>query len=315
MTEAPGPPSPTVTVLIPTYQEAAAIEACLDAVAAQTHPHVVEVLVVDGGSDDGTPELAAARGALVLPNPDRIQSAALNIGIAAARGDVIVRVDGHCTIAPDYVERCVAALEGTGAAMVGGAMTPAASGTVQEGIAAAMASPFGAGPARFHTGGDAGWVDTVYLGAYRTTDVRAVGGYATDVGVNEDAELAHRMSARGGVWFDPAIRSTYTPRASLPALGKQFYRYGRSRAATARRHPGSVRPRQLAAPALVLGLLSPARRWVGGAYVVGLGAVVAREGRRLGRATPTFGAALPTMHLTWGAGFLLGLVRPLVGRR
>lgn len=302
---------PLVTVLIPTYREAAAIEACLAAVDAQTYDHIVEVLVVDGGSDDGTATLAVAGGAKVLDNPDRIQAAALNIGIAAASGDVIVRVDGHCVIAPDYVERCVAALGASGAAVVGGAMTPVAVGVVQNGIAAAMASPIGAGPARFHTGGAAGWVDTVYLGAYRTTDARAVGGYATDVGVNEDAEFAHRMSARGGVWFDPTIRSTYTPRASLAAVAKQFYRYGRSRAATVRRHPESLSPRQLVAPALVVGLASPARKPVAAAYLLAVGAAAAARAPRLRAATPTFAAALPTMHLSWGAGFIVGTARGL----
>jgi glycosyltransferase involved in cell wall biosynthesis len=300
---------PTVTVLIPTYQEEAAIEACLDAVAAQTYAHVVEVLVVDGRSTDATRELAGARpGVRVLDNPARMQAAALNVGLDAAVGEVVVRVDGHCRIAPDYVEACVSALERTGAAMVGGAMTPEASGPVQEGIAAAMASRVGAGPARFHVGGAGGWVDTVYLGAYRLADARAVGGYATDVGVNEDAEFAHRMAEHGGVWFEPAIRSTYEPRSSLKALARQFYRYGLSRAATAKRHPSSVRGRQLVAPGLVVALVAlPKRRWTLAAYAAGVAAaaVVEASGGPLVRLA--YAASLPVMHLSWGLGFLLGL--------
>jgi len=185
-------------------------------------------------------------------------------------------------------------------------MTPTASGLMEESIAAAMASPVGAGPARFHRSGTAGWVDTVYLGAYRTATARAAGGYAEDVGVNEDAEFAIRMSDHGGIWFDPTIRSTYTPRDSLASVARQFYRYGRSRAATVRRHPASLAPRQLVAPALVLGLLSPWRRYVAGGYlalVLGWGAAGARRGRPV-----TAGAVLPAMHLPWGAGFLVGLV-------
>lgn len=148
---------PTVSVLIPTYQEEAAIDRCLDAIAAQTYPAIVEILVIDGRSTDATRALAAAHtGVRVLDNPDRIQSAALNTGIEAARGEVLVRADGHCVIADDYVARCVAALEATGAAMVGGAMTPVAAGAAQEGIAAAMGSRVGAGPARFHTGATRG---------------------------------------------------------------------------------------------------------------------------------------------------------------
>jgi glycosyltransferase involved in cell wall biosynthesis len=307
-----------VTVVIPTYQESAAIDATLESVAAQTYPQIVQVLVVDGGSTDDTRVKAGAHhGVTVLDNPRRFQSAALNVGIAAAEGEVIVRVDGHCLLAPDYVERCVAALADTGAAMVGGAMTPVAHGPVQAGIAAAMGSRFGAGPARFHVGGGAGWVDTVYLGAYRTELVRELGGYATDVGVNEDAELAHRMRARGGVWFDPSIRSTYTPRGSLRAVAKQFFTYGKSRVKTLARHPDSLRPRQLASPALVVGLLSPWRRPVAAAYLLLLGGVVIDEARRTAprRGLATFALALPTMHLSWGAGFLVGLVKVVVRRR
>jgi glycosyltransferase involved in cell wall biosynthesis len=300
---------PTVTVLIPTYQEAGAIDRCLAAVARQTYPAVVETLVVDGGSDDGTQAMAAAHdGVTVLDNPQRIQAAALNIGIAAAVGEVIVRVDGHCVIADDYVERCIAALAESGAAMVGGGMTPVAHGAVQEGIADAMASRFGAGPARFHTGGAAGWVDTVYLGAYRTDVVREVGGYATDVGVNEDSELAHRMGARGGIWFDPAIRSVYEPRSSLKALARQFYRYGRSRAATAKRHPDSVRPRQLVAPALLVAIaVLPKRRWTLSAYLSGVAVATTLDGRGGLVRRSVFAASLPIMHVCWGAGFLVGL--------
>lgn len=304
------PAGPTVTVLIPTYQEAGAIDACLEAIERQTYAAIVETLVIDGGSDDGTPDLAAAHaGVRVIPNPDRIQSAALNLGIDAAAGDVIVRVDGHCVIADDYVERCVAALEATGASMVGGGMTPVAHGAVQEGIADAMASRFGAGPARFHTGGEAGWVDTVYLGAYRREVVRAVGGYAIDMQINEDAELAHRMQEHGGIWFDPSIRSVYEPRSSLGALARQFFRYGRGRADTAKRHPSSVKPRQLVAPGLLLAIVAlPSRRWTLTAYLGGIAVATAVDGRGGVVRRATYALALPTMHLCWGAGFLLGLV-------
>ena len=155
--------------------------------------------MVDGRSTDDTRARATGYPRVrVLDNPARMQSAALNIGLHNAVGDIIVRVDGHCVIEPDYVARCVEALEQTGAAMVGGAMAPDASTPVQEGIAAAMASRFGAGPARFHVGGDPGWVDTVYLGAYRRAAALAIGGYATDVGVNEDAEA--RPPSPGHRW-------------------------------------------------------------------------------------------------------------------
>lgn len=302
---------PTVTVAIPVLNEAAHIERCLDAVDLQTYPNIVEVLVVDGGSTDDTVRLAQRHPRVrVVANPRRIQAAALNLALAEARGEVFVRVDGHCEIAPDYVTSCVSALERTGASMVGGAMVPmAGAGWLHRGIAAAMASRLGAGPARFHAGGPPGPVDTVYLGAFRTDDALAVGGYAEDQPVNEDAELAHRMAARGPVWFDPSIRSRYVPRSSLVGLGRQFWRYGRGRAMTVRKHPRSLSPRQLVAPLLVVGLLSPWRRPVLAAYLSLLAARSALEGTSDPRRVPGFAASLPTMHLLWGAGFLTGLLR------
>ena len=299
---------PTVTVAIPVLNEADHIEACLDAVAAQTYDRIVDVLVVDGGSTDVTRSLVEQRpGVRLLDNPRRIQAAALNIALDEAKGDVFVRVDGHCVIAPDYVERCVEALGESGAAMVGGAMTPVASRGLQRGIAAAMSSPFGAGPARFHAGGRPGWVDTVYLGASWTEVAQEVGGYSEDVGVNEDAEFAVRLGRRGGIWFEPRIRSTYTPRDSLQGVARQFYRYGRSRALTVRKHPTVLSPRQLVAPALLVGLCSPWRRSVAALYA---GGVVAASVRQAGK-DPTVAAAmaltLPAMHVPWGLGFLRGL--------
>lgn len=299
---------PPVTVVIPTYQEAAAIEDCLASIEAQTYPRVVEILVVDGGSTDGTRQRASRHpGVTVLHNPRRTQAAALNLAIADASGEIIVRVDGHCRLAADYVERCVAALEETGAAMVGGGMHPVADGPVHGAIAAAMRSRFGAGPARFHVGGPAGWVDTVYLGAYRTSTARALGGYAEAHTPNEDAELAHRMRQVGGVWYDPMIQSTYSPRASLRALGRQFFFYGQGRSRTARQHPRSVKPRQLSPPLLLLALLLPGRRRVASAYLLGVAVAAAVDGGSSVRQKACFAMALPTMHLSWGVGFLLGL--------
>jgi len=300
---------PTVTVAIPVLNEEAHIDACLDAVAAQTYAGIIEVLLVDGGSTDATREIVAGRpGVRLLENPRRMQAAALNIALDQANGDVFVRVDGHCVIAPDYVAQCIEALELTGAAMVGGAMTPVAEMSLQRGIASAMASKLGAGPARFHSGGTSGRVDTVYLGAYPTMLAREVGGYAEDVGVNEDAEFAIRMRERGAVWFDETIRSTYVPRSSVRGVARQFYRYGRSRAATIRKHPASIAGRQLAAPLLVLGLLSPRRRVVAGAYAAAVVAGCARAVRKDFAAGAAMAAVIPTMHLSWGVGFLRGLV-------
>ncbi len=310
---------PTVSVVIPTYNEEQHIGRTLESVMRQSYAGIVEVIVADGRSTDRTRAVASEfAGVRIEDNPRRIQAAGLNRALDVARGEIVVRVDGHCILAPDYVEMCVDTLERTGAAIVGGGMHPDASETrsslVQRGIAAAMGSRVGVGPARFHrVGATAGWVDTVYLGAYRTEDARSVGGYAEDLAVNEDAEFAIRMRRFGGVWFEPRIRSTYTPRSTFPSLARQFYRYGQGRATTARRHPLQVRPRQLVAPALVLGLLSSRRREVAAAYAA---LVVARAAVELGRdpeGAAALTVALPVMHLSWGIGFLQGLVSPQPG--
>jgi glycosyltransferase involved in cell wall biosynthesis len=304
---------PSVTVAIPVLDEEPTIGRCLAAVSAQTYGRIVETLVIDGGSRDATREVAAAwPGVRLLHNPGRRQAHALNLALKEAKGHVLVRVDAHAFIAADYVERCIDALARTGAAMVGGQVWPERSGWLGGGIAAAMRSPFGAGPARFRSGGPPGWADTVAFGAYHVDTARAVGGYSTD-DVSEDSEFAYRMSGQGGVWFDPAISSTYVPRADLRRLAAQYHRYGGMRARTLRRHPASVRPRQLAGPLLVLGLLSPLRRQVVVAYA-GVLAVAAYRERRRPRVIPGLLLAVPVMHLTWGMGFLTGLARRSRGR-
>ncbi len=301
-----------VTVAVPAFEEEQQIAACLEAISRQTYRDIVEILVVDGMSTDRTREIASSFDKVkVLDNPKRKRPSALNIAIAEAAGDIIVRVDARTEIAPDYIERCVEALRTSGAAIVGGPMRFTAEGPMQRGIAAAMRSRLGAGPAQFRREeGAARFVDTVYLGAYRVDWIRAAGGYDENFGGNEDAELNHRAQAAGGVLLDPAIRSTYAVREGLRALARQYRRYGRARAGTMLKHSGSIAPRQLAVPALVIGLLSPARRRVAVAYaslvhIRGLLEVV-----RDPPAAPTLVAALPTMHGAWALGFAERILAP-----
>jgi len=307
---------PAVTVALPVLDEARHIEACLAAVTAQTYPAVVEILVVDGGSSDATAELAARfERVRVIANPRRRQAAALNIALREARGEILVRVDGRTVVAPDYVDRCVAALTRSGASLVGGPITPRGTTWVERAVGAALTSRLGAGPARFRNPeADAAWTDIVYLGAAPVDVLRRLGGYDESFATNEDGELLYRLGAEGGVWFDPAIRSTYRPRGSFVAFLRQYYRYGRGRAATVRKHPDSLRARQLAAPLLVLGLLSPWRRPVALTYLAVVAAGVGLEARRHRRGGAGLAVALPLMHLAWGVGFLVGLLDDPPGR-
>lgn len=299
-----------VSVVVPTLNEARNIDDCLASIRLQTYP-VKEILVVDGGSTDLTRAKASLYpGVRIVDNPSRLQSAALNLALSFAQGDVIVRVDGHSRIRPDYVESCVKALHRTGAAIVGGRMNPVGQDAGGRAIAGAFRSRLGVGTAHFHVGRHQRWVDTVYMGAFRKSLARDVGGYA-EVATNEDAEFAFRMKPYGGVWFDPEICSEYRPRSNLVSLGRQFYRYGIGRARTVRSHPSSLAPRQLAAPLLLLGLASPFRRHVAVVYGAAVACGALSVQRREPILAPMTAAAMMTMHIAWGIGFMVGLVRPV----
>ena len=305
------PKLPTVSIILPVLNEKAQLERCLSAVAEQSYPAIIEVVVADGGSTDETRSVVSKFAKVrVVDNPRGIRPAGLNTAIGAASGDIIVRVDARTAFAPDYVERCVAALESSGAAIVGGQMRYEAHDARQRGIVAAMTSRLGAGPAAFRReGGQPRYVDTVYLGAFRASTIHEIGGYDEWSGGNEDAELAWRAQRFGGVYLDPSIKSYYLGRDGLGPLARQFYRYGHNRARTIRKHPGSLSWRQLAVPALFVGLASPWRRPVLAAYVaivIGRGAV---ELTRDPPAVPTLLVAFPTMHAAWGLGFVRGITK------
>lgn len=299
---------PTVSIVVPVLNAEATLGRCLEALQLQTYPLIIETLVVDGGSEDGTRDLAASYGVQVIPNPRRIQASALNIGIECAHGDLIVRVDARTIVEPEYVQACVSALLETGAAMAGGAQVPCVAGSpVARGIALAMRGRFGGGTAAFRDPGRSGWVDTVYLGAFRREVWRAVGGYDENKSTNEDAEFAFRLRAHGGVWLDTKIRSQYMPRSSFQGVAKQYYMYGRGRGATARQHPSSVRPRQLAPLLLLASFISPPRRTALLIYVLGAICSLRKSWRVDAPAAAVAAAATPVMHVAWAFGFLRSL--------
>lgn len=223
---------PPVSVLLPIYNEIAFIDECLESLWAQDYDGGVEVIVADGRSDDGTRERLeawAADGKIILvDNPARNQAAGLNEAAKHATGEVLVRADGHTTYAPDYVARSVGALLETNAVAVGGRQIPESREPVGAAVAAAMASRWAVGPARYRHTDRPTLTDTVYLGAFRRSDFRRLGGYRyLPAGVAEDADLYYRWRRQGEtILLDPAIRSTYRPREDWRALIRQYFRYG-----------------------------------------------------------------------------------------
>ncbi len=228
-----------VTIAMPCLNEEAFIGQCLQSVLEQTYPlDRIEVLVADGGSTDGTLEaigrLAARdRRIRVIDNPERFQAAGLNRILREARGDVIVRMDVHCEYAPDYVQKCVEVLERTGADNVGGAQRCRGRSAFEKAVCAALRSPLGVGGAAYRNPEKEGYVDTVFLGAYRKSVFDRIGPWDPAAITNEDAELNQRLVAAGGrIYLSREIVVHYSPRSSFGALARQYYRYGRGRART-----------------------------------------------------------------------------------
>jgi hypothetical protein len=251
----------------------------------------------------------------LVQNPGGRTAAGLNTAIHAARYDIVVRVDAHGMLAPGYVQTAVETLELTGADNVGGVMAAEGETAFEQAVARAMTSWFGVGGARFHTGGDPGPADTVYLGVFRRDTLERLGGYDESFTRAQDWELNHRIRESGGlVWFTPELRVSYRPRPDLRRLARQYYHYGRWRRVVVRHHPGTVSPRYLAAPVALVAvvggtavgvLVHPAGFVLPAGYVASVLAGTALTGRGL---PPRALAALPlvyaTMHLSWGTGFL-----------
>lgn len=330
--------APTVvSVIVPCRNEAGHIDAFLDSALAQRLPPglALQIVVADGASDDGTRARLDQRATqdprlVVIDNPARITSAALNRAIERADGELIVRMDVHTVYAEDYVAACAAALQRTGAACVGGAWRPVGVAGRQRAIARAFESRFGSGGAASRQIDLEGEVDTVYLGAWRRAELLRQGGFDEALVRNQDDELALRIVRSGGcVWQSAAIRSWYTPRGSFTALFRQFWQYGYWKVAVIRKHRLPAAPRHLvpfgfvaALALLALGGFVWAPVWgalagLGVVYMtaaLGSAALIAQPWREPGQWLG-IGAATACMHFGYGLGFARGLWDFMVVRR
>lgn len=315
---------------MPVRNEAAYIERSLGAVLAQNYPaECMEILVIDGMSTDGTREYVGAAQARhpnlrLIDNPRGIVPPALNIGLGRARGEVIVRVDGHCEIAPDYVRRCVEHLQADGVAAVGGPIETVGETEEAQAIALAMSSWFGVGGSAFRTVKDRPMmVETVAFPAYTRETIDRIGPFDEDLVRNQDDEYNYRLLKSGGrILLSPDIRSRYYSRSSLRSLWRQYYQYGFWKVRVMQKHPRQMRWRQFVPPALVAGLAGsaglglvfrPFRLLL--AFIVALYLAVdliasLAMGRTHGlRHAPRLMIIHPILHFSYGLGFLVGLVR------
>ena len=313
-----GSPRREISVILPVRNEALHLADAVNAILSQDFHGSLEVVLAIGPSHDGTEEIAQVLAqtdsrVVIIANPTGRTAAGLNLAIKKSQYSIIVRVDGHSEIPQNYLSLVLEILTESGAVNVGGVMAASGKSLFERSVARAMRSPLGVGASRFHTGGLAASVDTVYLGAFRKEALLAVGGFDERFTRAQDWELNFRLRAAGGVvYFDPRLVVTYRPRASVSALARQYFEYGRWRRVVSRRHEGTINFRYLAPPftvivtliSIILGIaistifLLPALIY--GFFILLASYVI---GKSLGEVV-CLPLILLTMHMSWGTGFL-----------
>jgi succinoglycan biosynthesis protein ExoA len=321
---------PGVSVVMPVLNEERHLEAAIRRVLDQDYPGELELVLAVGPSNDRTHEIAQALAAAdprirVVDNPAARTPAALNIGIAAAKHEIIARVDGHGELTDGYIKRAVELLDETGAANVGGLMDAQGFTPFEEAVAVAYTTRLGLGGSAFHLAeSPAAEAETVFLGVFRKDALVAVGGFDETMHRAQDWELNYRLRTSGHkIWFSPDLRVTYRPRSTLGALVKQMYETGTWRRELVRRHPETATVRYLAPPLTLVGVLLGS---IVGALGVGVNSRLLRAGflapggylaliiggsvittRPISAAVRLrLPLVLVATHLAWGAGFLLG---------
>ena len=313
-----GSPLPMVSVILPILNEELYLRDAVLSILSQDYRGEFEVVLAVGPSKDRTQEIADQlhsedKRVIVVANPSGRTAAGLNAALNASRGSIVVRVDGHAQIPQNYISLAVEILDATGAVNVGGLMAAEGVTTFEKSVAGAMRSPLGVGASRFHTGGEAGEVDTVYLGVFKKDALLAIGGFDERFTRAQDWELNFRLRSNGGkVYFDPRLHVTYRPRSTVAALAKQYFEYGRWRRVVSRRHKGTINYRYLAPPVALAGFLAsivlggllhsiffiPAAIYL--LFVAGASIAIARSVAQYIYLL----AIIPTMHFAWGAGFI-----------
>ena len=326
-----------VSYVMPVLNEFSYVEHAIRTVLEQNYAGEKELIVALGPSTDGTTDLVQKLAAndpriRTVANPDADIPVGLNLAIRASSNPIIVRVDAHSELEPGYTAAAVATLNRTGAANVGGVMRAEGKTAFQASVARAYNSPFGLGGARYHGGAEEGPAESAYLGVFRREALEAAGLFDESIRRGEDWELNLRIRWAGGVvWFDPKLQVTYWPRENWPKLARQFFATGGWRAELVRRYGGRNPWRFYAPPLLVLalvasivigvlqltGILHGRLSMVASAVYLAPIAYVAlvlwvsltKDVVKQWRDRWLFLIVLPTMHLSWGTGFLVGIIR------
>lgn len=320
---------PTVSLILPIRNEATHIRGCLQSIAQQDFPHEqMEIIIADGLSTDDTKEVVEAFKPSDIPliwldNPGKIVPTGLNLAIRQARGEIIIRVDGHTILAPDYVRECVHALQRSKAENVGGRMKPVGKNTFGKAVALATSSPFGIGGGRFHYSTQEEWVDTVYLGAWPKEVFQKVGLFDEELVRDQDDEFNYRLREAGGkILLSPMINSWYSVRSQPKDLWSQYYQYGLWKVRVFQKHPRQMRWSQFIPPVFVLALLISlllafifSWGWkvlltLAGVYLVAAFVATLLAGMQKGwQGAWLLPLSFAILHLSYGSGFLWGLIK------
>jgi glycosyltransferase involved in cell wall biosynthesis len=251
-----------ISFILPIRNEVQSIEKTIQSICSQTIDNDFEIIVADGMSTDGTSEIIEGYSKNderihIINNPDRIVSTGFNRALSRAKGNIIIRVDGHCEIELDYIQKCLGCLEKINADCVGGATEHVASGLVGKSIKLAQSSFFGVGGVSFRKNIEKGqYVDTLAFGAYKREVFDQLGGYDEELVRNQDDEFNFRMIQNDmKIWLDPSIKSTYTPRNSFMSLFKQYFQYGFYKVRVMQKRKGLASWRHLVPIVFVLSLL------------------------------------------------------------
>jgi glycosyltransferase involved in cell wall biosynthesis len=313
-----GLPRAEISVILPILNEEKYLAESVGAILNQNFEGPIEVILAVGPSQDKTMEIARKlqnqdSRVIVIENPTGRTAAGLNLAIATSNYSIIVRVDGHANIPTNYCQIAYEILKETGAVNVGGIMDASGISIFEKSVARAMKSPLGVGASRFHTGGNSGEVDTVYLGVFRKEALIAAGGFDERFTRAQDWELNYRLRELGGViYFDPRLVVSYRPRSTLSALARQYFQYGRWRRVVSRRHQGTINYRYLAPPFTVVAtLISVLSGWLITPLLflpaVIYGTFILISSISIGKSLSEvlcLPAILLTMHISWGIGFL-----------
>ncbi|MEN9543031.1 MAG: hypothetical protein RJB54_268 [Actinomycetota bacterium] len=309
---------PPVSIILTVLNEESHLRSAIQAALNSDYQGEIEIVIAVGPSKDQTMQIAREIAAQdsrvkVIDNPSGKTPSGLNAALQNSNHEIVVRIDGHSEIEVDYISKAIATLRRTGAVNVGGVMAAEGVTNFEKAVARAMRSPIGVGAAKFHTGGDEGATDTVYLGVFRRSAIEAIGGYDEEFVRAQDWEMNFRLRENGGViWFSSDLKVTYRPRNSIRKLAKQYFEYGRWRRMVSRTHKGTINFRYLAPPinlvinlvSIVLGtLLAPIFLIPSATYVLAILLSSAYIGKSWGERI-RLPIVLITMHFSWGFGFI-----------